>query len=98
QALKLDPVGPIVVAGVGINMYTSRPRTMDRRAHDATAFKLRGMARFERGDFAPAAQDLGETLRVAPGDTETALWLFLARSRGGAAAQGRSELAAHAQR
>lgn len=96
QALKLEPVGPIINAG-SIGMYSSRPRPMDRRPHDAAALKLRGLARFDRGEFQGAVADLAGTLRYTPGDTESVLWLYLARSRAGAAAP-RPDLESHARK
>ena len=97
RALKLDPVGPIVHNG-SLMLYSPRPRSIDRRVHDATAYKLRGMAQFQRAQFSAASADLAETLRMAPGDSETALWLFMARKRGGAPAEAHAELAGYAKR
>jgi lipoprotein NlpI len=96
QALKLQPVGPIVQAG-SLNLYSARPRPMDRTAHDATAYKLRGMGRFLRAEFPEAASDLAETVRVSR-DTESVLWLFMARGRAGANAEARTELGDYAKR
>ena len=96
RALKLDPVGPILHNG-SLMMYSPRPRAVDRRIHDATAYKLRGMAQFQRAQFSAASADLSETLRIAPGDSESALWLFMARTRAGAAAEASAQLAGYAK-
>lgn len=97
RALKLEPVGPIFHNG-SLMLHSARPRAVDRRVHDATAYKLRGMAQFHLAQFSAASADLSETLRIAPGDSESALWLFMARTRAGAAPEASAQLAGYAKR
>ena len=53
-------------------------------AKSAMTFLGRGRTRFYSGDFARAAADLEQALKLEP-NGYTALWLYLARKRGGAA-------------
>ena len=86
QSMKLEHEGAIADFNRALQLAPS-----------ADALKLRGLARFYRAEFTLAAADLAGTLRVNPRDTESALWLFLARSRAADATDPREELAAHAQ-
>ena len=51
------------------------------------ALKNRGRARFFQSDFGAAVNDFAQALPLRPTDAYTVLWLYLARSRSGQAAQ-----------
>jgi lipoprotein NlpI len=92
-AIKLDPKEPAAYGGRAVEWAVKGDYARAVADYD-TALKLdpkssgallgRARARFYEGDFQRAVQDMEQAMKAEPNDY-TALWLYLARKRAGAA-------------
>lgn len=92
-AIKLDPKEPAAYGGRAVEWavkgdyaraIADYDMAMKLDPKSASALLGRGRARFYSGDFQGAALDMEQAMKAEPNEY-TALWLYLARKRGGAA-------------